>query len=212
VARQRYHHGDLRRALTQAALRLVARHGPGGFTLREAARRAGVTHAAPYRHFAGKAALLAAVAEEGFAGMRASMQAAVEQAGADPGERLKALGIAYVRYAVAHPSHFRVMFGAETTDKCAYPTLAAAAAATFGLLVEAIGACQAAGQLRPGAPEDLAVPLWSIVHGLAALLIDGQVPVAADGVESRAAQVTAAVFDGLRARADGSSPGRQTGC
>lgn len=201
--RDTYHHGDLRRALTGAALDLIARHGPAGFTLREAARRAGVTHAAPYRHFAGKTALLAAVAEEGFAGMRASMLAALARAGADPATRLQALGVAYVRYAVAHPSHFRVMFGSEVADKTVYSGLAAAAAATFQLLVEAIDACQASGQIQPGPAEELAVPLWSIVHGLAGLVIDGQVPGAPpDGVSvaARAARATKAILEGLRAR------------
>jgi AcrR family transcriptional regulator len=199
--RDSYHHGDLRRALTRAALRLIARHGPSGFTLREAARQAGVTHAAPYRHFPNRMALLAAVAEEGFAEMRVSMLAGVDRAGADPAARLQALGVAYVCYAVAHPSHFRVMFGSEIADKCAYPELAAAAAATFQLLVDAIDACQAAGQIPKGPPEDLAVPLWSIVHGLAGLVVDGQVPLATPkgaAVEARAVQATTAIFDGLR--------------
>jgi AcrR family transcriptional regulator len=199
-ARTRYHHGDLARALTAAAVELVATHGPTGFTLREAARRAGVTHTAPYRHFASRTALLAAVAEEGFRGMHAAMTHAMAHAGADPLARLQAVGVAYVRYAVDHPSHFQVMFGAEVPDKLSYPALAAAAGATGQLLIDGITACQARGLVRAGAAADLTLPLWSIVHGLAALLIEGQTPLAGGApgsVTDQARAVTTAILDGL---------------
>src|SRR6201996_5494872 len=100
--RDSYHHGDLKRALTSAALTLVAEKGPKGFTLTEAARRAGVSAAAPYRHFADKAELLAAVAEQGFRDLHTSLAA---EAPSSPSARVTALGRAYVRWAVAHPDH-----------------------------------------------------------------------------------------------------------
>src|ERR1700750_2846042 len=96
-ARKSYHHGDLKRALTEAALALVAEKGPKGFTLSEAARRAGVSVAAPYRHLADKAGLLAAVAEQGFVELHAALSAA--RAGTtDPRGQVIALGRAYVRW------------------------------------------------------------------------------------------------------------------
>src|ERR1700756_3450685 len=128
--RDSYHHGDLKRALTSAALSLVAEKGPKGFTLTEAARRAGVSAAAPYRHFADKAELLAAVAEQGFGDLHADLVAAVDVA-SDPRARVIELGRAYVRWAVAHPDHYQVMFGAEI-DKTAHPSLGAAAMRAFG--------------------------------------------------------------------------------
>src|SRR5258708_6887496 len=104
-----YHHGDLRRALLDAALALLEKSGVEALTLREGARRVGVTAGAPYHHFADKEAIVASVAEEGFVELGEAMAAARDAA--DPASRLGAMGRSYVRFAVAHPAHFRVMFG-----------------------------------------------------------------------------------------------------
>ncbi|MGH7398215.1 MAG: TetR/AcrR family transcriptional regulator [Candidatus Rokuibacteriota bacterium] len=165
--------GSLRDTLVDAAVALIARKGLQGFSLREVARRARVSEAAPYWHFADREALLAAVAERGFLEMAEQMMAIWSRA-AEPAARFRALGIGYVRFALAHPSYLRVMFGSEVPDKAEHPALKEAGERTFGLLVQAIVECQAAGQIRTGAPEDLAVAAWSIVHGLAALLVDGK--------------------------------------
>jgi AcrR family transcriptional regulator len=168
----RYHHGDLRRALVEAAFELVKEKGPQGITLREAARRAGVTHAAPYRHFADKEALLAAVAEEGFARLHAEIARAFD--GVDAAELLEVLGLTYVRFARQHPSQFRVMFGAEMGDKRRYPSLMQADQAVFDLLCSAIEVAQRAGVMAPGNPARLGMVQWSMLHGVAALVVDGQ--------------------------------------
>src|SRR5262245_4881527 len=104
-----YHHGDLRRALLDAALELVSSKGVQALTLREVARRAGVTHAAPYHHFPSKEALFAAVATEGFRDLAAAMRAALSGR-RGPFASLRAIGVAYVRFATEHPAHFRIMF------------------------------------------------------------------------------------------------------
>ncbi|MEE6179425.1 TetR/AcrR family transcriptional regulator [Mycobacterium sp. 050134] len=166
-----YHHGDLKRALTSAALSLVAEKGPLGFTLTEAARRAGVSAAAPYRHFADKAELLAAVAEQGFRELHADLAAAAARA-SDPRERVLELGRAYVRWGVAHPDHYRVMFGGESL-KADHPGLAAAAEEAFGDLLDAIVTCQEAGLTGRNDSLQIAAPLWSLVHGIASLAIGG---------------------------------------
>jgi AcrR family transcriptional regulator len=165
--------GSLRDTLLDAAVALIARRGPQGFSLREVARRARVSEAAPYWHFADREALLAAVAERGFVELGKAMMEIWSQP-ADPAARFRALGIGYVRFALAFPSYLRVMFGPEVPDKAGHPGLKEAGDRTFALLVQAITECQAAGQVRGGAPEDLAVAAWSIVHGLAALLVDGK--------------------------------------
>jgi AcrR family transcriptional regulator len=170
--RESYHHGDLKRALTSAALSLVAERGPKGFTLTEAARRAGVSAAAPYRHFTDKAHLLATVAEQGFLDLHAALAAGADAA-PGPAGKLSGIGRAYVRWAVGHPDQYRVMFGADT-DKTQHPSLAAAAGQAFGHLLDAIAGCQAAGLLRGEQPRELAGPLWSLVHGIASLAIDGE--------------------------------------
>ena len=170
--RSSYHHGDLKRALTDAALVLVAEKGPKGFTLTEAARRAGVSAAAPYRHFADKAELLAAVAEQGFCELHAELAAAAEGV-AEPRERVIELGRAYVRWAVGHPDHYQVMFGSES-PKAEHPSLATAAELAFDDLLAAIGTCQEAGLVAGDDPRELATPLWSLVHGIASLTIGGE--------------------------------------
>ncbi len=166
-----YHHGDLKRALTSAALSLVAEKGPRGFTLTEAARRAGVSAAAPYRHFVDKAELLAAVAEQGFHNLHADLTAAAEST-PDPKKRVTELGRVYVRWAVAHPDHYQVMFGGDSL-KARHASLGQAAGQAFGDLLNAITACQEAGIVAGGDPLEVAAPLWSLVHGIASLAIGG---------------------------------------
>ncbi|MGA7054451.1 MAG: TetR/AcrR family transcriptional regulator [Mycobacterium sp.] len=176
-----YHHGDLKRALTQAALVLVAEKGPKGFTLTEAARRAGVSAAAPYRHFADKAQLLAAVAEEGFIQLHEALTAASDGA-SDPENRVIDLGRAYVHWAVNHPDYYLSMFGAETIKRD-HPGLLIAGGRAFGELVDAITSCLESGVMEGQDPIKIAGPLWSLVHGVASLAIGGdlcQVGIAED--------------------------------
>lgn len=195
-----YHHGNLRRALIDAALELISAEGTGPVSLREAARRVGVTHTAPYRHFASKEALLAAVAAEGFEGLRSAMLARMELAGDDLVARLQQSGVGYVLFAVAHPSHFRVMFGADLVGQGAYPSLTKAGEEAFAVLVGAIVACQAAGAVRAAQPLELALAAWSLTHGLATLLVDGQLKgfgYGPDQAEALASAVTGVMQLGL---------------
>jgi len=168
-----YHHGNLRQALIDAALELIEERGVPALTLREVARRVGVTHAAPQRHFADRAALVAAVAEQGFHGLGAHV-AAARASGRTPAQRLRALGVAYVEYALAHPAHLRVMFSPEVADKSRHAELAAAAQAVHGALVEEIADGQRQGSVARGDPDELSFAAWSMVHGCAVLLVDGQ--------------------------------------
>ena len=112
-----YHHGDLRRALLDAALLMVDREGPKGLSLRAVARLAGVSPAAPYRHFSGKEGLLGAVAREGFIALAESMEAAGRENSGLALAEFRAIALAYVKFAAANPSHFRVMFGPEVSDR-----------------------------------------------------------------------------------------------
>jgi AcrR family transcriptional regulator len=168
-----YHHGNLRPALIKAALALIAKKGPRGLTLREAARRAGVTHAAPYRHFADKAALLDAVAQEGFRlleeAMRASRDAASEAVSL---ARLLDIGQAYVAFAIANPSYFQVMFGPDAYEGPGESSALTHANKAFGLVVEAVAESQTAGTLTTDWPaRDIALAAWSSLHGFAMLYI-----------------------------------------
>jgi AcrR family transcriptional regulator len=195
----RYHHGDLRRALVDAAFELVKEFGPAGITLREAARRAGVTHAAPYRHFADKEALLAALAEEGFVRLRSEIEQGIVDIA--PEYLLENIGVIYVRFARNHPSQFRVMFGAEMGDKRRYPTLTQADQAVFDVLCNAIRVAQAAGVVLPGNPARLGMVQWSMLHGVAALVVDGQMEragVREEHIDEFARRVARTAIAGLR--------------
>src|ERR1700756_2402902 len=167
--RDTYHHGDLKRALTEAALGLVSEKGPRAFPLREVARRAGVSAAAPYRHFADKAALLAAVATQGFVQLHETVNATAAKT-ADPAKQALAMGGAYVRWAVTHPDYYQVMFGSEL-DKTDNPDVLAAGLRAFDDLLEAIVRCQRAHLLPDGDPRQIAGPTWSLLHGVATLTI-----------------------------------------
>jgi len=169
---QPYHHGDLRRALIDTAVAMVTEEGAWNFTLREVARRAGVSHAAPYNHFHDKTELLAEVAALGFQELRRAMEAASRRHGRSPQEAVVAIGVAYVRFGVQHPAHYRLMFGSELAAKERYPALEEAGNATFAVLTGAIERGQAAGAIRRGSARDQGLAAWSLVHGLTTLLID----------------------------------------
>jgi AcrR family transcriptional regulator len=166
----KYHHGNLRQALLEAALGLLTEGGAAALTLREAARRAGVTHAAPYRHFADKNALLAAVSEEGFRLLSQEMQSQQNQHD-DSVERLQALVVGCVNFATHNPTRFRVMFDPEIIALRA-PLLQEAIARSFELLVGAVIACQEAKRIRTGNPHEIAYSLWALVQGLAHVSIE----------------------------------------
>jgi AcrR family transcriptional regulator len=195
---KRYHHGDLPRALLDSALRIVEAQGTDALTLRAVARLAGVSQAAPYRHFANKEAILAAVAEEGFRSLLAAIRQSVQACDDVPLARLRAVGIGYVTFATSHPSHFRVMFGRDLADRSAFPALRQVADDTLAMVVGAIADCQRAGLVRPEEPAaDLALIAWSSVHGLSALLIEG---VLDRPVADVAEMVTRDLFLGLGVR------------
>ena len=153
-------------------------------TLRAVGLRLGVSRTALYRHFADKSSLLAAVAREGFQTFRQDLVDAWESAGRGRAG-FKAMGAAYVRFAVANPAHYRVMFGGFK-DLCERdPELAADATAAFQVLMDALLALQSAGLVRSDEPQELAEFIWATVHGVAMLTIDGQLgpdPAAADAL------------------------------
>lgn len=195
-----YHHGDLRRALVEAALTLVRERGADGFTLREAARRVGVSQTAPYRHFETREALLAAVAEEGFAALHRRLEQL--PAARAPRQRLRAQGLACFAFYVADPARFRVMFGRAASQKERYPGLAAAWGRVNAMLLESLAACQRAGEIRGGDPLELGLVTAAMTHGLAALAIEGHLgtslPSDQAAVEGLYRRASAVLYRGLR--------------
>jgi AcrR family transcriptional regulator len=176
AARKRaYHHGNLRRALLDEALVTIRTEGVEGLTLREIAARLGVSRTALYRHFADKRALLAAVSTEGFRTLREELVGAWEEGGGGRAG-FERMGVAYVRFAVANPSYYRVMFGGFVDPEASDPDLAAEAAGAFRALVDALAALQREGIVRGDDTQRLARFVWAVVHGVAMLGIDGQLP------------------------------------
>jgi AcrR family transcriptional regulator len=197
--RNRYHHGDLRRALLNEAVRTIRESGVEALTLRAAGARLNVSRSALYRHFADKSALLEAVATEGFRTLREKLAAAWSDSG-DAMPRFAAMGVAYVRFAVDNPSHYRVMFGGFVRDDCRTPELLTEASGSFQLLVDALVSLQRERLVEADDPMQLAQFVWATVHGVAMLAIDGQFQRQGANVDDVAAYVMLRLRTGIVAK------------
>ena len=176
-----YHHGQLRQALLEAALHLITERGVDSFTLREVARQAGVSHAAPYHHFADKSALVEAVVVESFHAFATALREATTPSGTAL-DNLIAIGKAYVRFAIEHSASFRLMYRTELRHP-SFPegqehlerssVIDDAALEAYQILADRIRACQEAGFIPVGSLTPRTLTAWSTVHGVAVLLLDG---------------------------------------
>jgi AcrR family transcriptional regulator len=169
--RDRYHHGNLRRALLDEAVRTIQDEGIEALTLRTIGVRLGVSRTALYRHFTDKRALLSAVATEGF---RLLTERLLDAWGAGGVRGFNAMGVAYIRFAMANPPHYRVMFGGFVDDGPRDEDLIRESTAAFQALVDALVALQKGGAVRKDDPLLLARFIWAAVHGVSMLIIDGQ--------------------------------------
>ena len=169
-----YHHGALRPALIHAARGLLESDGYEALTLRGAARRAGVSRAAPYHHFADKQALLAAVAETGFQDFASAMRVRMTLTSGSAA-RLNAAGIAYVAFAVANPALFKLMFGAPGTRLLRDPIVAASRQSAYAVLQSAVAGVLTPEESSGDGASLTSLSAWAHVHGLATLINDGGV-------------------------------------
>lgn len=181
-----YHHGDLERALLDAALRTIREDGVQGLTLRGVGARLGVSRTALYRHFDDKNALLARVAAEGFRLLHDALIRAIAKASTDGTDRLQEMARAYVRFARSNESHYQTMFGGFLTDWSRYPDLIRHAEAAFNALADTIRDEQRRGRIVRGNPVELAEIVWSLSHGIAALGASRHLERTATGVEDLA--------------------------
>lgn len=175
-----YHHGNLRRALLDAAERTVRERGVQELSLRELARDVGVSHGAPRRHFPDRQALLDALAETGFERLREELRSAVDGAGDDFEARLRATAAAYIRFATADPALLELMFAVKHREQADVLSEAAgrpgeAAERAFSVMLEVILQGQAEERLEPGDPERVGLVLFATIQGIAALLTGGMV-------------------------------------
>ncbi|WP_395646738.1 TetR/AcrR family transcriptional regulator [Terricaulis sp.] len=162
---------DLRRTLLDASLDLIETEGLEAFSMREVARRAGVSHQAPYHHFPDREAILAAIVVEGFAMLREAMRAGLEGLH-DPYDRHSSLGRTYISFALSNPAHFKLMFRSEHVREDKHDDAKASAGSAFDTLVEVVNELAREKYGR----EDFALALtsWSLAHGLATLLLEGK--------------------------------------
>jgi AcrR family transcriptional regulator len=167
---ERYHHGDLKNTLLEAARELANEIGVDNFTLREVARRANVSPAAPYHHFTDKQDLIRTLAIEAFTKLTAALSNA-KQKKRNPLEQLEDIGVAYVMFAYTHQAEFRFMFRRELCAAIGQPDpLEVAGIDAQGVLYNAILEAQAAGKIVQNDPKDIALTLWSVVHGLSIII------------------------------------------
>lgn len=164
-----YHHGDLRRSLLTAAEAILAEKGVGGFTLRECARRAGVSPAAPSHHFGNVKGLLSVIATDGYDALSLAMTNAADASDGSPTARLRAIGRAYIAQALHSPGRFRVTFGQSNLDDHD-ANLQRAAAACFQILVDTVTAATQRD------PMESTMMVWSVVHGFVSLILDRHTP------------------------------------
>lgn len=161
---------DLRRRILDASLTLIAREGLEAFSMREVARRAGVSHQAPYHHFPDREAIMAAIVAEGFEKLRDQISAAGAPA-TDAYDKLTRIGRAYVAFALSHPAHFKLMFRSEWVNANKHEAAGICAGEAFDVLASAI-----AGLEEEGRPADTITLMmaWSLAHGLATLMLEGK--------------------------------------
>jgi AcrR family transcriptional regulator len=171
MAERPYHHGNLRAALLEEAVRTVRERGAQELSLRELARAVGVSHGAPRRHFADRQALLEALAETGFARLGAELRAASDRAGERFEPRLHAIGSAYVRFATRDAALLELMFARKRREESG--TLHEAADRAFSVLLEVIDQGQRVGALERDEPQRVSLVLFAMVQGIAALVTAG---------------------------------------
>ena len=170
-----YHHGDLKNALIKAGVEILAKDGVSGLSLRKVAMKAGVSHAAPYAHFADKQALIAAISTEGFRQLYERVSGVAEKYQNQPEKQLVEVAWAYVQFAMDDPDRFKVMFSGVLEKEKEYPDFVTESQRNFQLVKMIVEANQASGRLRSGDSALVALSAWGIIHGFIMLMLEGQI-------------------------------------
>jgi AcrR family transcriptional regulator len=175
AVKRNYHHGDLKNALIKAGVDILAREGVAGLSLRKVAGKAGVSHTAPYSHFADKQALIAAISTEGFRELYERVQRCIERHDGKPAKQLIEVAWEYVQFATDDPDRFKVMFSGVLEKEKDYPEFVTESQNNFRQIMQLVESNQRAGVLKAGSSDLVAVSAWGIVHGLIVLLLEGQI-------------------------------------
>jgi len=172
-----YHHGNLKEALITAGLDILSEKGMEGLSLRKVARMVGVSHTAPYNHFSDKQGLLAAISTAGHEHLHQLLLDTFEKSKIQSSNIISDIAWAYLQFGLANPAKFKLMFSGALEEERAHPEFVAISQKTIGLFEEIIVFCQSKGQLPEGRVEDLAIKLWSLVHGFTYLMLENQFPI-----------------------------------
>jgi len=175
AVKEKYHHGDLRAALLDAAVEVIDEIGPQGLTIREVARRAGVSHAAPYRHFNDRDDLILTAVEHGFDLLQDTMEKAKAAAEDDAISQFAASGLAYLDFALNNPAYYRVMFSGDLLSPNGNMSLRHTSREALDDMVESIKECQELGLVRAGNPVTYALTILSTLHGFVSMVNDNRV-------------------------------------
>jgi AcrR family transcriptional regulator len=170
-----YHHGDLKNSLVQAGIEILSKDGMNALSLRRAARKVGVSHAAPYAHFADKQALIAAIATDGHKKIHEKIAEILEQHPDDPLRQLVEAAWAYAEFGFEEPDHFMITFSGALEKERDYPALVEMTQKNLVMVQQIVARCQAAGILNPGELDLVTIGVWGLVHGFVSLVQEGQV-------------------------------------
>jgi len=176
MARSSYHHGNLKEELVESGIKILREEGINALSLRNVARKAGVSHSAPYAHFLDKQALLAAISTRGFHILFQQIDEVSKKYATNPETLVVEIGWVYCTFAFVEPALFKLMFSGILEDEHSYPEFMTAARAPYHKLVEVVERCQAAGVLPAGLADRGAVAIWSLVHGFISLYQERQLP------------------------------------
>lgn len=176
MTKNSYHHGNLKNALIEAGIQVLADEGLKGLSLRKVARIANVSHAAPYAHFADKQALIAAISTEGFRFLLERIQQTIDHYSDDPLRQLVEASWAYVSFAISNPAHFKITLSGIVEKEWNYPALIELSQASFHQLETIVESCQKQGILQSESTEITALALWSQMHGLSSLILENRLP------------------------------------
>lgn len=194
-----YHHGDLKNALIKAGVEILAKEGIGKLSLRKVAQKAGVSHTAPYFHFSDKQSLIAAISTEGFQKLSKALESATKSHANNPKKQLIESAQAYIKFAVGNKDIFKIMFSSALEKEKEYPAFVEISQKTFRQVVETIEACQKAGVIKSGEADVLAVIIWSQIHGIISLALEGQISHTVLEKKSLSELVTQAVERAIKA-------------
>lgn len=209
LAGRPYHHGKLRQALIDTAVSVADESGKDTISVREVARRLGVSSGAPFRHFPNRESLMTAVAEEATLRLRLRVERDLRDAPAEPLARLKALGRIFIEWALSHPTQFRLVSARRWFDFDSSASLNAHFDTVRDTTLRLVQQAQDAGQLLPGCTQHLALALRALVYGLSRMQIDGQLPqwrIAPDQQRESLILSMDLILDGLAASAQATQP------